>query len=63
MKCRSCGSPLHDVFLDLGSAPPSNAYLDEATLAAPETWFPLKLYTCGDCRLVQVDVAGELTVE
>lgn len=55
MRCRSCGSHLHDVFLDLGSAPPSNAYLDEATLGAPETWFPLKLFTCGNCRLVQVD--------
>lgn len=55
MNCRSCGSPLHDVFLDLGSAPPSNAYLDETTIGAPETWFPLKLFTCGDCRLVQVD--------
>lgn len=55
MNCRFCGSPLHDVFLDLGSAPPSNAYLDEVTIGAPETWFPLKLFTCGDCRLVQVD--------
>lgn len=55
MKCRFCVSPLHEVFLDLGSAPPSNAYLDEATLGAPETWFPLKLFTCGNCRLVQVD--------
>ena len=55
MKCRFCDSPLDDVFLDLGSAPPSNAYLDEASLNAPETWFPLKLFTCPACRLVQVD--------
>ncbi|GAB2670097.1 methyltransferase domain-containing protein [Arenimonas aestuarii] len=55
MKCRACAQPLEEVFLDLGTAPPSNAYLSSAELARPETWFPLKLYTCGNCRLVQVD--------
>jgi SAM-dependent methyltransferase len=55
MKCRHCATPLHDVFLDLGSAPPSNAFLTADALSAPETWFPLKLFTCGHCRLVQVD--------
>ncbi|MEF9977293.1 MAG: class I SAM-dependent methyltransferase [Thermomonas sp.] len=55
MKCRHCQATLSDVFLDLGSAPPSNAFLSEADLQAPETWFPLKLYTCSCCRLVQVD--------
>jgi SAM-dependent methyltransferase len=46
---------LNDVFLDLGSAPPSNAFLDAIQLQAPEVHFPLKLFTCGNCRLVQVD--------
>jgi SAM-dependent methyltransferase len=55
MKCRFCAAPLTDVFLDLGTAPPSNAYLAPDALAAPETYFPLKLFTCGQCRLVQVD--------
>lgn len=55
MKCRSCGTPLHDVFLDLGSAPPSNAFLRAEDLNAPEIWFPLRLYTCTGCHLVQVD--------
>jgi 2-polyprenyl-3-methyl-5-hydroxy-6-metoxy-1,4-benzoquinol methylase len=55
MKCRYCATPLHHVFLDLGSAPPSNAFLTADTLNAPEAWFPLKLFTCGNCRLVQVD--------
>lgn len=55
MKCRLCSVPLHDVFLDLGSAPPSNAYLTAETLSTPETWFPLKLFTCASCFLVQVD--------
>lgn len=55
MKCRYCRTPLHDVFLDLGSAPPSNAFLGSADLGAPELYFPLRLYTCSNCHLVQVD--------
>jgi SAM-dependent methyltransferase len=55
MKCRFCATPLTSVFLDLGSAPPSNAFLTEQTIDAPESWFPLKLFSCDNCRLVQVD--------
>lgn len=55
MKCRFCDTPLHDVFLDLSSAPPSNAFLTASTINAPEIWFPLKLHTCEKCFLVQVD--------
>lgn len=55
MKCRFCATLLTDVFLDLGAAPPSNAFLTETLLAAPEAHFPLKLFVCGECRLVQVD--------
>lgn len=55
MKCRFCDAPLHDVFLDLGSAPPSNAFLRAEDLNAAESWFPLRLHTCGNCHLVQVD--------
>ena len=58
MKCRHCETPLddtRDVFVDLGTAPPSNAYLREADLAKAETHFPLKVLTCPTCRLVQVD--------
>lgn len=55
MNCRLCSAPLSDVFLDLGAAPPSNAFLSPAALARPETYFPLKLFTCATCFLVQVD--------
>lgn len=55
MKCRFCATPLVDVFLDLGTAPPSNAFLPAAALQSPEVWFPLKLFTCPECHLVQVD--------
>jgi SAM-dependent methyltransferase len=59
MNCRHCEKALEHVFLDLGYAPPSNAYLTEAALRAPETWFPLKLYVCDECWLVQTeDYAG-----
>ena len=55
MKCRFCGTQLSEVFLDLGSAPPSNAFLSADQLHAPEQYFPLRLFTCSDCYLVQVD--------
>ena len=55
MKCRFCGSALDDVFLDLGAAPPSNAFLTREALGKVESYFPLKLYTCANCYLVQVD--------
>lgn len=59
MKCRHCGTELHLPLIDLGSAPPSNAYLTEKTLKAPEKWFPLKVLVCNQCWLAQTeDYAG-----
>lgn len=55
MNCRHCGKPLQHTFLDLGFAPPSNAYLSEAELCAPEIYFPLKLKVCDSCWLVQTE--------
>lgn len=55
MKCRHCQAELEHVFLDLGYAPPSNAYLSRDALRAPETTFPLKLYVCDQCWLVQTE--------
>lgn len=55
MKCRFCQTQLEHVFLDLGTAPPSNAFLSKAQLPEPELYFPLKLFTCHACFLVQVD--------
>lgn len=53
MKCRHCHSDLSHCFLDLGFAPPSNDYLSAADLQAPEKYFPLKVYVCDACWLVQ----------
>lgn len=53
MNCRGCQFPLVHGFLDLGFAPPSNAYLTAEDLVAPEKYFPLKLMVCDHCWLVQ----------
>ena len=55
MKCRHCRAALEQVFLDLGFAPPSNAYLSSAQLRQPELYFPLKVYVCDRCWLVQTE--------
>ena len=43
MKCRHCNTELKLPLIDLGSAPPSNAYLTEQKLHTPEKWFPWNL--------------------
>lgn len=63
MNCRHCGSPLQYTFLDLGFAPPSNAYLAADDLNRPEVYYPLKVKVCDQCWLVQTKdyaQAGEL---
>jgi SAM-dependent methyltransferase len=53
--CRHCGAAVTLPFVDLGTAPPSNAYLSEHALAAPEKWYPLRVLTCERCWLVQTE--------
>lgn len=55
MNCRHCRQPLQHLFLDLGFAPPSNAYLSEVGLNQPECYYPLKLFVCEHCWLVQTE--------
>ena len=55
MKCRHCESKLKLSLIELGSSPPSNAYLTSRTLSEPEKWFPLRLLVCEDCWLVQTE--------
>lgn len=55
MKCRHCGVPLQLSLVDLGSAPPSNAYLTTQTIHAPEKWFPLRVLVCEQCWLAQTE--------
>jgi 2-polyprenyl-3-methyl-5-hydroxy-6-metoxy-1,4-benzoquinol methylase len=53
MKCRHCGAEVSLSLIDLGRAPPSNAYLTKLTLRRPERWFPLQVLVCESCWLVQ----------
>jgi SAM-dependent methyltransferase len=55
VKCRHCGEELSLPFIDLGAAPPSNAYLTTRSLHAPEKWFPLRVLVCTGCWLVQTE--------
>lgn len=55
MNCRHCGTPLTHTFVDLGFAPPSNAYLTEEDLGKPEKYYPLKVKVCDCCWLVQTE--------
>jgi SAM-dependent methyltransferase len=53
-KCNFCGSPLTNVFADLGFQPPSNSFLTKDQLEQSEVYYPLKSYVCEKCWLVQV---------
>lgn len=59
MKCRHCQSDLDLPLIDLGSAPPSNAYLSRADLGRPERWYPLRVLVCTTCWLVQTEDFAE----
>ena len=53
MKCRHCKKLIKNTFIDLGFAPPSNAYLTEGALNYAEKHYPLKVEVCTNCWLVQ----------
>ena len=55
MQCRFCKTALTNVFIDLVNSPASNSFLSAQELNEPETFYPLKVYTCTNCFLVQVD--------
>jgi SAM-dependent methyltransferase len=53
--CRGCGACVTRSVLDLGSTPLANSYLDEAALARPERRYPLHMFICESCLLVQLE--------
>jgi len=55
MQCRFCKTTLEHVFIDLANSPASNSFLTAEQLNEPEVFYPLKVYTCQKCFLVQVD--------
>ena len=54
LACRFCGAPLSEVFVDLGASPLANSYLEPEDLGKAETFYPLRVYVCGYCLLVQL---------
>jgi SAM-dependent methyltransferase len=55
MRCRFCNTALKHVFIDLVNSPASNSFLTAEELNEPEMFYPLKVYACHNCFLVQVD--------
>ena len=55
MRCRHCDSEASLQLVDLGTAPPSNAYLTQEALRGPETWWPLRVLVCERCWLAQTE--------
>ena len=55
MKCRNCEAELGGYFLSLANSPLSNSYLKESQLNDMEPFYPLSVYVCDNCFLVQLD--------
>jgi len=55
MNCRHCNTELKHAFVDLVNSPPANSFLTYEELNEPEVYYPLKLYVCHECFLVQID--------
>lgn len=55
MKCRHCHQALEHMFVDLGYAPPSNAYRLPEQKSSPEVHYPLRVRVCHHCWLVQTE--------
>jgi SAM-dependent methyltransferase len=54
LACRFCGAPLSHVFVDLGAQPLANSYLEPEDLGKAEPFYPLRVYVCAACFLVQL---------
>ena len=55
MKCRFCKTTLQQEFINLENAPASNSFLTKEQLNEPEVFYPLRVFVCDKCFLVQVD--------
>jgi len=54
MTCRSCGDKKLVLLLDLGKTPLANSLIEKEDLGKPEDSFPLELFFCPSCSLVQI---------
>ncbi|MGI8547065.1 MAG: methyltransferase domain-containing protein [Gemmatimonadaceae bacterium] len=53
--CRGCATGLDTPFLDLGMQPLSNRYLAPSELTCMEPFYPLRVFFCPECYLVQLE--------
>ncbi|MBF0353687.1 MAG: class I SAM-dependent methyltransferase [Alphaproteobacteria bacterium] len=53
--CRLCGCEHLSLFLDLGFAPPADAFITGDRLSEPETHYPLRVVRCDHCYFIQLD--------
>lgn len=58
LPCSFCRRPLKHIFVDLGMAPLVSSYLREEELHNSEVFFPLRVYVCAECYLVQLPQAA-----
>jgi hypothetical protein len=56
-KCRVCEAELEHVFVDLGMSPIANDYIAVDKANAMEPFYPLRVYVCDSCWLVQLPAA------
>ena len=54
MKCRFCDEELKHLMVDLGMTPLANAYLDMDSIQQEESFYPLRIFVCHNCFLVQL---------
>jgi len=54
-RCRFCGAGLQRTFVDLGLSPLCETYPTAADLNRGETYYPLHVYVCEKCWLVQLE--------
>jgi SAM-dependent methyltransferase len=53
-RCRFCAAPLSEVFVDLGMSPLCESFLPPEALNRMEPFYPLLVWVCGRCFLVQL---------
>lgn len=54
INCRVCGNNLSKIFCDLNETPLANSYRDPLDVIKQETYYPLKVFLCSNCMLVQL---------
>ena len=54
LTCRFCKNELKHTFVDLGMSPIANAYIKPEERNKAEIFYPLHVYVCDNCFLVQL---------